>query len=176
MNKVFIYRIMTLGLTVMLLLACDRYEPQYPDVPEIDYESFSLYYEIDTLGQRKLSGDLLFSFTDGDGNIGLKPVLDTLGLSMPDTLLYNLFLQLYDYKDDRFVEVPEEEGGKYKYRIPYLDKQPLIGTISVKIDYPIILHDTIFYTFYLYDRDFNKSNVDSTEVIIFTGLNSGVEE
>ena len=45
MNKVFIYRIMTLGLTVMLLLACDRYEPQYPDVPEIDYESFSLYYE-----------------------------------------------------------------------------------------------------------------------------------
>lgn len=152
------------------MLACNRNENEYPDIPEIDFQSFSLYYEIDSLEQRKLSGDLIFNFTDGDGNIGLDPIQDTTGLGLPDTLKYNLFLQLHDYQGGMFVKVPEERGGYYKYRIPYLDKKPLTGSIEIKIDYPTIVYDTIFYSFFLYDRSFNKSNLDSTGVIIFTGI------
>lgn len=42
--------------------------------------------------------------------------------------------------------------------------------MDLEISYPIILHDTIFYTFYIYDRDLNRSNVDTTEVIILSGI------
>ncbi|MBN1132865.1 MAG: hypothetical protein JXR52_09915 [Bacteroidales bacterium] len=152
------------------VLSCDRNEPHYSDIPHIDYQSFSLYYEVDTLEQLKLSGDLLFNFTDGDGDIGLLPVSENPGTGLPDTILYNLFLQLHDYRDNGFIKIPEDEGGFYKYRIPYLDKKPLTGSISIKIDYPTIKFDTIFYTFYLYDRAFHKSNTDSSDIIIFTGI------
>jgi len=57
-----------------------------------------------------------------------------------------------------------------EYRIPYLDKQPLKGTMDLEISYPIIKYDTIFYTFYIYDRDYNRSNTDSTEVIVLSGI------
>ena len=166
-------RVVFILLTVTLLLACKRNDEIYSDIPEIDFQSFTLYYEIDSLAQRKLSGDLVFDFTDGDGNIGLNPIQDTMGIGLPDTLKYNLFLQLHDYQGGQFIKIPEEKGGFYKYRIPYLDKKPLTGSIAIKIDYPTIVYDTIFYSFYLYDRLFNRSNTDSTGIIIFTGIEMG---
>lgn len=144
--------------------------PVYPDYPIISYENFFLYISINSLEQEVVTGKLNFSFTDGDGNIGFYPRPDTLLISLPDTQKYNLFLQLYDMNDDEFVQVPEEDGGYLKYIIPYMDKQPLSGTVSVTIEYPIIKYDTIFYTFFLYDRDFKKSNTDTSEIRILTGL------
>ena len=90
---------------------------------------------------------------------------------MPDSVKYNFFLQLYDLQGYEYEKVPEEDGGLLKYRIPYLDKQPLSGTIDLDIFYPLIIHDTIFYTFYISDRDFNTSNTDTTEVIVLSGIN-----
>jgi hypothetical protein len=80
-------------------------------------------------------------------------------------------MQLYNLQGYDFVKVPEENGGILKYRIPYLNKQPLKGTIDLDISYPIIgIYDTIFYTFYIVDRSFNQSNTDSTEVIVLSGI------
>ncbi len=146
-----------------LLYQCQE-PPVYPDQPIIDYDSFFLYISVNSLDQEVLTGQVNFSITDGDGNIGFEP--DTTTADLPDSVRYNLFLQLYDYQDGDYVEVPEEEGGYLKYIIPYINKQPLIGTISVTIEYPIIEYDTIFYTFFLYDRDFNRSNIDTTDVRI----------
>ena len=69
-----------------------------------------------------------------------------------------------------WVKIPEEDGGTLKYRIPTLDKQPTSGTMDLEISYPVILYDTIFYTFYIYDRDYNRSNIDSTEIIVLSGI------
>jgi len=74
-------------------------------------------------------------------------------------------LQGYEY-----VEIPDEDGGLLKYRIPYLDKQPLSGTMDLEISYPIIIYDTIYYTFYIYDRDYNRSNTDTTDIIVLSGI------
>jgi uncharacterized protein YlbG (UPF0298 family) len=144
--------------------------PEYPDVPFINYEYFQLYIDTNELEREVLTGKLNFSFTDGDGNIGFDPWPDTVAMSLPDTQRYNLFLQLYDYQDNEFVMVSDEDGGSLKYVIPYMNKQPLSGTVSVTIEYPIIRYDTIFYTFYLYDRDFNKSNTDTTTQLILSGI------
>ena len=159
---------------ILILLAITLYQcqktPVYPDYPIIDYENFFLYINENSLEQEVVTGKLNFNFTDGDGNIGFDPWPDSIATSLPDTQRYNLFLQLYDMQDDEFVLVPEEDGGYLKYIIPYMNKQPLSGTISVTIEYPIIKYDTIFYTFFLYDRELNKSNIDTTWVQILTDL------
>lgn len=160
-----------IGILYLTLVSCEQITPVYPDEPEINYQGFGLYITVDELNNKTLVGQLTFDFTDGDGNLGLDPLPDTSGLRLPDTLKYNFFLQLYDLKGFEYQKVPEEEGGILKYRIPTLDYQPLSGTIDLEISYPIIIHDTIFYTFYIYDRDFNRSNVDTTDVIVLSGIN-----
>ncbi len=161
--------------TILLILVAISFNqcqelPEYPDVPLINYENFSLYISTNNLGQDVLTGKLNFSFTDGDGNLGLEPWPDTVAIGLPDTQRYNLFLQVHDYQDEAFVKVTDEDGGVLKYMIPYMDKESLSGTVSVTIEYPIIKYDTIFYTFYLYDRDFNMSNTDTTDVLNLSGI------
>ncbi|MCK5138154.1 MAG: hypothetical protein KAR19_20395 [Bacteroidales bacterium] len=157
-------------IALFLLVSCDEIKPEYPDEPVIDYQGFGLFISVDQLGNKSLVGQLTFKFTDGDGNLGLYPLADSSGVNLPDTVKYNFFLQLYDLNNYEYEKVPEEEGGILKYRIPYLDKQPLSGTMDLEISYPVIIHDTIFYTFYIFDRAFNRSNVDTTEVIVLSGI------
>jgi len=152
------------------VLSCNQIDPVYPDEPVVDYQRFGLFIVVDQLGNKTLMGQLTFDFTDGDGNLGLPPLEDTLDLNLPDTVKYNFFLQLYDLQGYTYVKIPDEQGGILKYRIPYLDKQPLKGTMDLEISYPVIKHDTIFYTFYIFDRDFNRSNTDTTDVIVLSGI------
>jgi hypothetical protein len=154
----------------LLLVSCNDINPVYPDEPVVDFQSFSLFIATDDLGNSTLVGVLSFDFTDGDGNVGLSPLVDTTDLSLPDSVKYNFFLQLYDLRGYDYVKVPEENGGVLKYRIPFLDKKPLSGTLDLEISYPIIKYDTIYYTFYIYDRDYNRSNTDTTDVIVLSGI------
>jgi len=156
---------------LFLMISCDEVDPVYPDEPVVDYQGFGLYIITDKLGNNSLVGQLTFDFTDGDGNLGLLPLLDTTDLNVPDTVKYNFFLHLYDLQGYDWIEIPEEDGGILKYRIPYLHKKPLSGTMDLEISYPIIKYDTIFYTFYIYDRDYNRSNIDSTDIIVLSGIN-----
>lgn len=156
--------------TLFLMISCNDITPVYPDEPVIDYQGFGLFIIVDALGNNTLVGKLSFDFTDGDGNLGLHPLEDTVDLNVPDTVKYNFFLQIYDLQGFDWIQVPEEDGGVLKYRIPYLDKQPLSGTIDLDISYPIIKYDTIYYTFYIYDRDYNRSNTDTTDIIVLSGI------
>jgi len=156
---------------ILVSVSCEKISPVYPDEPVVDYHGFSLFISVDQLGNKTLVGQLSFRFTDGDGNLGLFPLPDSSGMNLADTLKYNFFLQLYDLKDNVFEKVPVEQGGILKYRIPYMDKKPLSGTLDLEITYPVITFDTIYYTFYIYDRDFNRSNTDTTEVIVLSGIN-----
>jgi len=155
---------------LLLMISCNDIDPVYPDEPHVDYQGFGLFIAVDALGNSTLIGQLSFDFTDGDGNLGLLPLVDTSYLNMPDTVKYNFFLQLYDLQGYEYVQIPDEDGGVLKYRIPYLDKQPLSGTMDLEISYPVIIYDTIYYTFYIYDRDFNRSNTDSTDIIVLSGI------
>ena len=163
-------KIAIISFAILALSSCNQIDPVYPDEPVIDYQGFGLFIAVDQLGNKNLVGQLTFDFTDGDGNLGLPPLVDTTDLSLPDTIKYNFFLQLYDLQDFEYVQIPDEEGGVLKYRIPFLDKQPLKGTMDLEITYPVIKYDTIFYTFYIYDWDFNRSNTDTTEVIVLSGI------
>ncbi len=154
------------GVLFLLLFSCEQIYPDYPDEPVVDYQSFGLYISVDQLGNKTLVGQLTFDFTDGDGNLGLPPLTDSSSVDLPDSVKYNFFMQLYELQGYEFVQLPDEDGGILKYRIPYLDKEPTSGTMDLQIYYPIIAQDTLFYTFYILDRDFNHSNTDTTDVIV----------
>ena len=159
-----------IAFVLTLLVSCEEIAPVYPIEPVVDYQSFGFFISVDELGNKNLVGRLTFDFTDGDGNVGLYPISDTFSINQPDTVKYNFFLQTYELKGYEYVPIPDEEGGILKYRIPYLDKQPLKGTMDLDIFYPVIVTDTFFYTFYISDRDFNRSNLDTTDVIVLTGI------
>ena len=125
----------TIIIVLLLLVSCEKITPEYPDEPFIDYQAFSLFITVDELNNKTLVGRLSFEFTDGDGNVGLPPLADSLAIVLPDTMKYNFFLQLYDLKGYEYEKVPEEDGGLLKYRIPFLDNQPLRGTIDLDIYY-----------------------------------------
>jgi hypothetical protein len=158
------------GVLFLLLISCEQIAPDFPDEPVVDYKSFGLYISVDQLGNKTLVGQLTFDFTDGDGNLGLPPLTDSSSIDLPDSVKYNFFLQLYELRGYDYVQIPDDEGGILKYRIPYLDKEPLSGTMDLQIYYPVIEHDTLFYTFFILDRDFNHSNTDTTDVIVLSGI------
>ncbi|MDX2430354.1 MAG: hypothetical protein QNK35_05435 [Bacteroides sp.] len=156
---------------LMLLVSCDENITEvYPDEPVVDYQGFGIYLTEDALGNQVVMGRITFDFTDGDGNLGLPSLDENTNPILPDSLKYNFYLQLYDLQGYEYVEIPESEGGFLKYRIPFLNKQPLKGTMDLDITYPVIVYDTIFYTFYIVDRDFNRSNTDTTDVIVLSGI------
>jgi len=155
----------------LLLISCETVSPVYPDEPVVDYQGFTLFASVDSLGNKTIMGRITFDFTDGDGDLGLLPIEENTNIELPDSLKYNFYLQVYDLQAYEYVKIPESEGGILKYRIPHLDKNPTNGTMDLDISYPVIFHDTIFYTFYIVDRAFNHSNTDSTDVVVLSGIN-----
>jgi hypothetical protein len=157
----------TLFIGLMMLVSCNEISEEYPLEPIVDYQGFGLYISEDELGNKVIVSQITFDFTDGDGNVGLPPLEENSNPLLPDSLKYNFYLQMYDLQGYEFVQVPESEGGFLKYRIPFLNKQPLKGTMDLDISYPVINeYDTIFYTFYIVDRSFNRSNTDTTDVMV----------
>lgn len=161
---------LTLFIGLLLLISCDEITDNYPDEPIVDYQGYGMYVSEDELGNKVLVSRISFDFTDGDGDLGLPPLEENSNPLLPDSLKYNFYLQLYDLQGYEFVEIPESNGGLLKYRIPPLLKEPTKGTMDLDISYPLIQYDTIFYTFYILDRSFNRSNTDTTDVMVLSGI------
>lgn len=166
--KILLKILISLFFLAFIVASCEEIV-SYPEVPSIEYKSFELYYTTDALGNNILLGKLNFEFTDGDGDLGLEQPDST---NVPDSLLYNLYLSLHEKVDTGFVKV--EDLTSLNFRIPYIERtgqnKTLTGIITIDLEYKVIEYDTFFYTFYIVDRQYNMSNIDSTEVLIFSGI------
>jgi hypothetical protein len=135
-------------------------------VPEIGFKSFTLG-ETDSLGFRIKTGELVFSFIDGNADFGIRKT----GLNQ-DTL--NLFLIPFQKTGLEYDSLDVDVYGR-SYAV--MDDEKLIrvgqnktikGEIKVQIYYFITPpFDTLRYDFYITDRAGNKSNVESTSDIGF---------
>ncbi len=158
-----------LFLTCLFLLlvtcSCERLE-KVSDVPEIHYKSFSML-EIDSLGFKIKTGELVFTFIDGDADFGVKT-----GIQTEDSL--NLFLKPYKKTDMVYDSVDMDTYGRM-YAVMDDEKltrvgqnKTIKGEIKVQIYYFIDPpFDTMRYGFYITDRAGHKSNVETTEDIGF---------
>jgi hypothetical protein len=155
----------TITLVIILATTCRKIE-ELPDIPRIEFQSFEIFDTIDILGNNSKGGLLKFYFEDGDGNVGLKQPENILD----DTT--NLFFTLYRKTNGVMIKAPGNDPlTPSDYRIPYLvrlgQNKILKGTISVTFLYLFYTPaDTISYEFYLEDRQYNESNLETTSEII----------
>ncbi|MCC7452752.1 MAG: hypothetical protein IT222_01195 [Crocinitomix sp.] len=142
---------------------------EYPVEPMISDPSFTL------LGD---SAILNFSFTDGDGDIGLDPG-DTLSPYEPDSFYYyNLYIDYYEKKDVGGWQRGRDLFGDsivFEYRIKTISvkgkSKAIKGTIEVNMkifNSPFSTDsDTVRYGIRLIDRALNISNtIETSEVVI----------
>jgi hypothetical protein len=126
-------------------------DPVFPDEPIITFKEY-IYNGSDTL-------KVVFSFTDGDGDVGVTPVGNDS----------NMVLTLY-YKgvDGEFhvarPGVSTTDSIYYPYRIPELTEGQtgLEGDIYLVVNPQFMLYDTIQFNAFLLDQSDHKSAVVRT--------------
>lgn len=153
-------------LLALFLNAC-RDQETYPDEPVITFESFAKIVNGTGIDQE---GTLTLSFTDGDGDIGLKEE-DTLSPFNPGSeFYYNFYIDYYEKQNDSFIKV--DLLSSFHARIPFVDadlaSEGYKGEIQIQlfINNPASQYDTIMFETFIYDRALNKSNVIRTPEII----------
>ena len=153
----------------VLFFSCRKIE-SYPVIPSIEFRSFTIRDTFYTsLGSQGKVGELIFSFVDGDGDIGF--LSDSIATDT--TSIYDLFLTLYEKLNGEFFKVDDLEPP-LNYHLPYIEREgqnkTLKGEIQVKIEYfelfkELLNYDTIKFEFFIIDRAFHKSNVEETDTI-----------
>ena len=170
-----LYKLASVFWVIIALYSCVR-KPTYPSTPVIAYKDFLLYGN----SSNPDSAELVVSFTDNEGDIGLYQA-DTNGVfGYKDSLKSGNFWMIYYYWDTSGVDhwAPFDPGPppfdtlKIYYRVPPVlpegdPDEPVKGLIYVKQKKPISLHTKIKYVVYMYDRAKHKSDTIHTPVFTF---------
>lgn len=152
------------GIFLFLLLGAAFYgckpDPVFPAVPALTFKEFRQPAGTDSLV-------LVFSFTDGDGDIGVAP-------SDPDP---NMVLAVYAPDGSGAFHVldnpitVEVDSLLYTYRIPHLTagQKGLEGDIYLTFEHKSFLpRDTLQFNTSLLDQSQNRSNYVRTETVVLT--------
>lgn len=157
-------------MLAILVSSCLK-RKEYPPNPIIEFKEFAKYGTD--------SANFAFTFTDGDGDIGLDQD-DTIGNFAPGQPYYYNFIMTYYYKDASGNFVPFDANPatpavmdtlQYRYRIPDItpegQNKVLDGEMRIKLLAPYygIGHQEFKYEAYIYDRSLQKSNVIITPVL-----------
>lgn len=153
---------------LLLLLASCRPDADYPDEPIIEFKSFEI------LGN---DGLLIISFTDGDGDIGLKENDTQAPFDTASYYYNNIFMVYEEMENGNWVQGVDINGDPvvFKYRIPYVtpegQNKALKGEIKVHVN-PYFYNpnsfssDTVRFRIKIYDRALNESNEVITDEIV----------
>ncbi len=150
----------------LLLLSCKKKE-SYPDIPAIQFKDFSKIANNTIIDEK---GVITFSFTDGNGDIGLSPE-DTLAPYNPGSpYYYNFLIHYFEKQKGNWTEVVPPLP--FNARIPLINpsgkEMPLSGEIQMEvyINNQLSVYDTIRFEFYILDRGLHQSNTVTTPDII----------
>jgi hypothetical protein len=132
---------------------------EYPPEPQIEFVTMERY--------KMDSAFFIFSFIDGDGDLGL----DTGEVFPPyhiDGPYYqNCFIDYYELQNGEWVKIVPDQP--FYYRFPIIPVQGRFNAIEGEISIEMGIHydflspfDTIKYSCFIYDRAHNKSNTIET--------------
>ena len=172
-----------------------REEPNYPDAPEIEFERVDVNYTKE-FGITTANMTIVVGYQDGNGDLGLRPLVTTPGSSDPDSQApfnagspyqNNFIAELFIKKpvqgspgDSAFVKYQlPVEGFNFSGRFQRLTNderaEPLEGEIRYTLnsitDEFFNPGDIIKFQIYIYDRNLpvpNKSNIIETRPIKLT--------
>lgn len=144
---------------MLVLNACNKLE-EYDDRPFIIENTFELEKNFAGLDTGLV---LRFTYTDGDGNVGL---------SSNDTLPpydKNVMVEYYEKQGNDFVKIlipGTSDTLNFNSRIKEFGVgNPTKAEVSVKINIGVVIADTVRFDYYILDKDLNKSNRVSTGAI-----------
>lgn len=146
-------------ITIGILASCQKQET-YPIIPEIEFDQFVKLWNPQTMIFER--GVFVITFTDGDGDIGLRS---------SDTVApydFNLYIKYYELQNGDSVRVIISDSNEFNARIPILTPQGSNKSISGIIEDTLFMYnyqstfDTIMFDACLVDRELHKSNVITT--------------
>lgn len=162
-----------LVLFLNLFFSCKKDPDSYPIEPSIAFKEF--------IPINKYEAVLTLTFTDGDGDIGLKTT-DTIGIYGKSTpYYYNLYIKTFYksnngiFKDTLIYDVLTNklDSGLIKQRIQFVEKTTkedyLKGQFIINLNgyRQSLSHKIIKYKIYFYDRALHKSNeIETPELIV----------
>ncbi len=156
-------RIITFLFLTLLCIACNRNLPEYSSIPEVEFLSAA------TTASESNDNTIAFTFMlyDGDGNVGL----DAADTSAPfiDEYQQNFYATPFYIENGVTYKLPYN----FSYRIPRLREEGNDKFIKAKVAIDFALatasfpYDSVFFSYYVYDRALNKSNTDTSSVLIF---------
>jgi hypothetical protein len=174
------YTVLILFVWLLFLSNCKKKEV-YPPVPYIEYKTAYFYSNAEGVDTLMV---LVFSFKDGDGDLGLggtdtlapfNAVIDSLGRNT-NPYYYNLQIDYLEQVNGVFqpVTLPfTSDSLRYFYRFENITPEgrhkAIRGDIEIKIQsspFPDA-KDTVMYTFFVYDRALHKSNVASSIPLVW---------
>ena len=159
MQKFITIYLILIALSFTLVPSC-KPTVEYADEPTVSFKNF---YFSDTvlLGNQVKQGTLIFSFTDGDGDIGFDTVQPRQN---------TIFMTKHKMKDNVLTQMDLLVDLNYFVERIYKDdrRQAMSGDIKIEDlnEYPMSFGDTIMYKFYIVDRAGNHSNTDSSGLIV----------
>lgn len=145
-----------------ILFACNKLE-EYDDRPIITESSYSL---LKNQQGKDTSLVLKFTFTDGDGNVGLEPS-DTIP---PNNT--NVKIDYFEKIDGEFskIIIPGTTDTLNFNSIikKFGSNNPTKAEVEIKVNIGVVLADTVRFDYYIVDKDLNRSNKISTGTILLT--------
>jgi hypothetical protein len=153
-------------LIIVLLSSCLKQE-DFPNRPDVEFIGF-FPSSIATNSADSL-GFVRFSFTDGDGDLGLGDG-DTLGVfAQGQPYYYNLFIHYFEKQNGEYIEVvpPLPFHVRFKRLVAVGGNGSLQGQMDVGVfGRPGTPYDTIRYEMYIVDRALQHSDTLVTNDIV----------
>jgi hypothetical protein len=165
----------------LAMLSCQK-PVEYPIEPKIAYEGFTYLFNSDSTFSGE--GIISFSYTDGDGDLGLDDA-DTLSpFGFHDSHYYNMMIDYLKCVNGEFVKTPLLSwnvqtqsydtitfNARFKRLRDTEEPKAISGTMdyTLPVQNPFSPNDTIKFEIRILDRALHESNVIQTSPI-FTNL------
>lgn len=158
------------GFFLCIAFSCRKTE-EYPVIPAISFKSFEKYSHKNGVGGLiDDSLNLIISYTDGDGDVGIPQDDTSPPFNAGSPYFYNMVVKYF--KKTRGVYTERVLDPPYSARIP--DLTPKGNHKAIKGDIKLLMpfidfqanYDTIHCEVFIYDRALHKSNVITTPDIV----------
>ena len=174
-----------LALLFLIMAAWSCQKPvEYPIEPKIEYQGFTYLLNPDSTFSGE--GIITFSYTDGDGDLGLDDADTTYPFGFQDPHYYNMVIDYLKCVNGEFVNTPLLSphvptsptdtilrdtitfNARFKRLRDSEEPKAISGTMEYKltVQNPLSPNDTVKFEIRILDRALHESNVIQTEPII----------
>ena len=183
-SRSHVSRVILCCLTLFVIISSCQKPVEYPVEPAIEYQGFTYLFNADSTFTGE--GVIAFSYTDGDGDLGLDDADTLYPFGFNDPHYYNMVVDYLKSENGVFVKVPLLsphvpanpadtlvlfDTVTFNARFHRLrdndDPKAISGTMEYKltVQNPFSPNDTVKFEIHILDRALHESNTIQTEAI-----------